>query len=102
VSAILLIVESIGLIVGSITAGILFCWVLWLAFRIIGHPAWGPPMIVVPIAFALAGKLPDSPFLKMALVFAIIAAVPFWFEGRAWRARSCRHVPQSAEIIRPE
>jgi hypothetical protein len=30
--------------------------------------------------------LPRSDFLRMTLVFALLAAIPFWIEGRAWRA----------------
>ena len=43
------IVESIGLIVGSVAAAIPLCWSLWRAFRLIRHPAWGPPIVVVPV-----------------------------------------------------
>lgn len=82
---ILLIGESIGLVVGSLAAGILLCWLLWLLFRIGRHPAWGPPLVVVPAMLALAGKLPDSEFLHMALVFALLFAAPFWIAGRTWR-----------------
>ena len=84
---VLLIAESIGLVVGSLAAGILLCGLLWLLFRIIRHPAWGPPLVAIPAILALAGQLPNSAFLHMALVFAVVAAAPFWIAGRAWRAR---------------
>jgi hypothetical protein len=82
----LVIVESIGLIVGSVAAAILLCWFLWRTFRLIRHPAWGPPIVVVPVILWAANMLPRSDFLRMTLVFALLAAIPFWIEGRAWRA----------------
>jgi len=81
----LVIVESIGLVVGSIAAAILLCWLLWSAFRLIRHPAWGPPIVILPVILWAANMLPRSEFLRMTLVFALLAAVPFWIEGRAWR-----------------
>ena len=81
----LVIVESIGLIVGSVAAAILLCWFLWRAFRLVRHPAWGPPIVVVPVILWAANMLPRSDFLRMTLVFALLAAIPFWIEGRAWR-----------------
>ncbi|MGN6817825.1 MAG: hypothetical protein ACTHJR_04055 [Sphingomonas sp.] len=80
------IVESLGLIIGSVVAAILICWFLWSAFRLIRHPAWGPPIVVVPVILWAANMLPRSEFLRMTLVFALLAAIPFWVEGRAWRA----------------
>jgi hypothetical protein len=82
----LVIGESIGLIVGSVAAAILLCWFLWRAFWLIRHPAWGPPIVVVPVILWAANMLPRSDFLRMTLVFALLAAIPFWIEGRAWRA----------------
>ncbi|WP_066824335.1 hypothetical protein [Sphingomonas mali] len=82
----LVIVESIGLVVGSIAAAILLCWLLWSAFRLIRHPAWGPPIVILPVILWAANMLPRSEFLRMTLVFALLAAIPFWIEGRAWRA----------------
>ena len=81
----LVMVESIGLIVGSVVAAILLCWFLWSAFRLIRHPAWGPPIVVVPVILWAANMLPRSEFLHMTLLFALLAAIPFWVEGRAWR-----------------
>lgn len=82
---VLLIAESIGLVVGSLAAGILLCWLLWMLFRIVRHPAWGPPLVAAPAILALTGQLPESEFLDMALIFAVVAAAPFWVAGRSWR-----------------
>ncbi|GAA0333958.1 hypothetical protein GCM10009087_50260 [Sphingomonas oligophenolica] len=83
---ILFIAEPIGLCLGSLVAGILSCWLLWAAFKLVRHPEWGPPLVAVPAALALAGRLPSSEFLDMTLVFAAVAAIPFWSAGREWRA----------------
>jgi hypothetical protein len=81
----LVIVESVGLVVGSIVAAILLCSLLWTVFKLVHHPAWGPPIVVVPVILWAANLLPRSEFLRMTMVFAMVAAVPFWVEGRAWR-----------------
>jgi hypothetical protein len=80
-----IIVESIGLMFGSMAAGLLVCWSLWSGFKLIGHPEWGPPFVLVPAALALVGRLPKSQFLAMTLIFATLAIVPFCAEGIAWR-----------------
>jgi hypothetical protein len=85
---VLVMLGSIGLIVGSLTAGILICWLLWSAFKLIRHPELGPPLVVIPAFLALTGRLPDSEFLAMTLIFAVLAVVPFCIEGLAWRART--------------
>lgn len=83
-----ILVESVGLILGSMAAGIFACWLLWSAFRMVRHPEWGPPLVLVPCALALTGHLRVSEFLAMALIFAAVAVIPFCAEGRAWRGRA--------------
>jgi 4-amino-4-deoxy-L-arabinose transferase-like glycosyltransferase len=84
---ILTVGESIGLIIGSLAAAVLLCFVVWRLFKLMRHPEWGPPLLLVLVALAVAGKLPHSEFLDMVIVFAALAAIPLWFEGRAWRKR---------------
>jgi|GEM_PF-973967 len=84
---ILIILGSIALMIGSMAAGILSCWLLWSGFKRVGHPEWGPPIILIPGALALIGQFPVSEFLALALIFAGLAVVPFCAEGLAWRAR---------------
>jgi hypothetical protein len=86
---VLIMAGSIGLMIGSMVAGVLACWLLWSAFKVARHPAWGPPLILIPVILALAGRLPTSPFLVMTLIFASLAIVPFCLEGIAWRKREC-------------
>lgn len=81
----LVIIESVGLIVGSAVAAVLLCWLLWRAFRLVRHPAWGPPIVIVPVVLWGIGMLPRSDFLRLTLVFAMLVAIPFCVEGRAWR-----------------
>ena len=82
---ILIAAGAIGLIVGSLAAAALFCWLLWYVFRLALHPEWGAPAILILLVLGLVGKLPKSQFLDMTLTFAVVAAVPLWFAGRAWR-----------------
>lgn len=84
---ILIILGSVGLMIGSMAAGILSCWLLWSGFKWMRHPEWGPPIVLIPGAFVLMGQLPASEFLALALIFAGLAVVPFCAEGVAWRAR---------------
>lgn len=86
------IAESIGLIIGSITAGILCSWLLWSVFKLVRHPELGPPLMLIPAALAVAGRLPASPFLVMTLIFSTLAVVPFCFEGIAWRKKELGRV----------
>ena len=85
--AVQIIMESIGLIVGSLAAGVLMCWVPWSACKLIRHPEWGPLLVVVPIFLAVTGRLPNSEFFTLTLIIAGLAVVPFCVEGRAWRSR---------------
>jgi hypothetical protein len=74
---------------------------LWSAFRLIRHPAWGPPIVIVPVILWAANMLPRSEFLRMTLVFALLVAIPFWVEGRAWRiAWIERHRPDIDDTAR--
>jgi hypothetical protein len=85
---ILMAVEAIGLIVGSLASAVLLCWFLWYAFRLILHPEWGVSVVLMLLVLAFAGALPKSQFLEMTLMFTLVAALPLWFAGRAWR-REC-------------
>jgi hypothetical protein len=87
------IARSVGSIFASAMAGMLLCLALWYAFRLIRHPEWGPPLIIVPIALAFADGLPDSEFLRRSLVFAAILAGPFWIAGLAWRLGARERIP---------
>lgn len=82
---ILIAAGAIGLVVGSLATAALLCWFLWYVFRLALHPEWGAPAILVFLVLGLVGELPKSQFLAMTLTFAVIAAVPLWFAGRAWR-----------------
>jgi hypothetical protein len=83
---VLVIAQTLALTLASAVTGIVLCGSLWLLFRLIGHPQWGPPLIVVPVVFAMAGQLPDSEFLRRTLIFAAAAVGPFCIAGLVWRA----------------
>jgi drug/metabolite transporter superfamily protein YnfA len=82
----LIVAQSIGSTVASAVVGVAFCWSLWHLFKQIRHPEWGPALVALLIALALTGRLPDSEFLRRALVFAAALAGPFWVAGLIWRA----------------
>jgi len=82
---ILIVAGAIGLVVGSLAAAALLCWFLWYVFQLALHPEWGALAILIFLVLGLVGELPRSQFLAMTLTFAVIAAAPLWFAGRAWR-----------------
>ena len=82
---ILIVAGAIGLVVGSLAAAALLCWFLWYAFRLVLHPEWALSAVLILLVLALAGELPKSQLLDTTLTFAVVAAVPLWFAGRAWR-----------------
>jgi hypothetical protein len=86
--------ESIALVVGSLAAAIMLCSLLWCLFRLLRHPAWAALAILVLVALACTGHLPASPFLQMMLAFAAIGAIPLWAEGRAWRRPTGANAPR--------
>lgn len=92
---ILMVVEAIGLIIGSLAAAVFLCWCLWYAFRLVLHPEWGTSIVLMLLLLAFPGDLPKSQFLDMTLTFAAVAAMPLWFAGRAWR----KERPQN--LVRP-
>ena len=82
---ILVMITSIGLVVGGLAAAAALCWLLWQVFTPLRHPEWAPAVILVLAGLGVTGNLPDSQFLHMALAYAVAAAIPLWMEGRAWR-----------------
>lgn len=82
---ILIAAGAIGLVVGSLAAAALLCWILWSGFRVMLHPEWAAAAILMLLVLALMGQLPQSQFLGMTMTFAVIAAIPLWIAGRAWR-----------------
>lgn len=100
---ILMAFEAVGLIVGSLIAAVLFCWFLWRAFAIVGHPQWASLVVLAVILLALFGELPRNQFTDMALAFSGVAALPLWFAepfGRDARARQrLGAIKSDAELI---
>lgn len=94
---ILIAAGAIGLIVGSLAAAALLCWLLWYVFRLALHPEWGAPAILIFLVLGLFGELPKSQFLEMTLTFAVVAAVPLWFAGRAWRRQRSQALKRRCE-----
>jgi drug/metabolite transporter superfamily protein YnfA len=97
---VLVIAQTIAFTVATAAAGILLCWSLWLLFRLIRHPAWGSPLVLIPLALAMAGKLPESEFIRRMLTFAAAAAGPFCIAGLVWRANRRDH-PRVGAISSP-
>lgn len=89
---ILMVAGAIGLIVGSLMAAALLCWLLWDAFRLVLHPELTALVVLMILVLAVMGKLPNSQFLHMVVAFAVVAAIPLWIAGRAWRKQHLHDV----------
>ena len=96
---ILMVVESIGLVIGSLAAAVLLCSFLWYAFVLVRHPEWGASVILILVGLALIGELPHGLFLDMTFMFAVIAALPLWIAGRAWRKQSQKQLDSLGEEV---
>lgn len=81
--------EAIGLAVGSLVVSVLFCWLCWNLFKLVRHPEWGVPFGLVVLLGVWSEGFIRSPFLRQALVYAVMAAVVLWSFGREWRRRNC-------------
>ena len=85
--AILIVASAAGLILGSLTTAGLLCWLMWDAGKLFRHPEWVAWAILAFLFLSLAGKFPNSEFAHLVLMFALVAILPLWFAGRAWRTR---------------
>ena len=96
--------EAIAAVLGGLLAAAALTWLGWTALKIVRHPEWGPPAALILLVTVFGGALRSSEFLRMVVLFSVIAAIFAWFEGRAWRSRHMRgerdpkpQVPLSAE-----
>lgn len=82
---IILVLESIGLIMGSLVAALLLCLGLSHLLRLARHPDWIllPAIAIVPTAFLLS----DSEFVRMTAILAMLMAIPLWIEDHPWPFR---------------
>ncbi|MDE8654699.1 hypothetical protein [Novosphingobium album (ex Liu et al. 2023)] len=80
-----IIAQALGLVVGSILAAALFCWLCWNGLKLARHPEWGVPLGVTVLLLTCRGTIAASEFLSMTLVIVVLAAAVMWPVGRAWR-----------------
>lgn len=90
---IVLVAQAFGAVVAGLAAAVLFCCLAWQVFRLVHHPEWAALTIAALLALAWAGRLPKSQVLDMALLFALVAALPLWFAGRASHERDAPPLP---------
>ena len=79
--------EAIVAVLGGLAAALVLTWLGWTAFKIVRHPEWGPPAMLVVLVAVSGGALRSSDFLRMAVLFSAIAGILVWAEGGAWRSR---------------
>ncbi|MCE7798840.1 hypothetical protein LWE61_20125 [Sphingobium sufflavum] len=76
---------AVFMVVGSLLAASIFCGMIWEGCLRVRHPEGSAFILVAIAALAVVVGVPHSPFLTLALAYAVAAAVPLWFAGRAWR-----------------
>ncbi|UIJ46098.1 hypothetical protein LZK98_03875 [Sphingomonas cannabina] len=81
------VIETLGLILGSMAVGVVLCALLCAIFRRVHHPEWGAIALFVAVAGAFVAALPQGMFLRLTLIFALLAAIPFGLAGLSWRKR---------------
>jgi hypothetical protein len=79
--------EAVGLVVGSLVAATLFCWLCWNAFKVVRHPELGVPLCLAVVLAVSGNGFAGSPLLRLAWSYAALAAVVLWPLGLAWRHR---------------
>jgi hypothetical protein len=83
--------EAIVAVLSGLAAAFVMTLPGWTTFRIVRHPEWAPPAVVFMLVLALGGALRSSEFLRMVVLFSVMAGTLVWFEGKAWRLR---HAPK--------
>ena len=98
-----IVIGASALVVGSLLAAALLCWILWSLFKVMRHPQWAAGAIAALVVLAIVGELPRSQFLSLSLMFAALAASPMWSAGRSWRVRSVPRVANThLRCVEPE
>lgn len=79
--------EAIVAVLGGLAAALVLTWLGWTTFKLVRHPEWGPPAVLILLVIVLGNALRSSDFLRMVVLFGAIAGILVWAEGGAWRAR---------------
>jgi len=87
--------EAAGTIIGSVAAAAVLCWLCWALFKLVHHPEWGAPTLLIMITLTCGRTVLHSEFLSMTFIFSALAAALAWPEGRAWRADHARRKSNS-------
>ncbi|HEX7854822.1 MAG TPA: hypothetical protein VF503_14120 [Sphingobium sp.] len=76
-----ILLESLGLVVGSIAGAVAVCWMAWALFGLVRHPQWGPLVVVIALALIFPKGFHNSELVRTTIVFASVAAVALFFTG---------------------
>jgi hypothetical protein len=78
------ILGGVSLVLGSLAAATLVCWLVWTGFKVLHHPELGA-LLCLLILLLVAGGFISSPFLRLTGVYVGLAAIGLWPAGLAWR-----------------
>lgn len=80
-----IIAQALGMVLGTLLAAALFCWLCWNGLKLARHPEWGVPLGVLAALLLGRGDIAASEFLRMTLVIVVLAAAVMWPLGLSWR-----------------
>jgi hypothetical protein len=80
--------EALGGALGTLGAAALFCWLAWNLFKPTHHPEFGVPILLTAVLLIWNHAFASSLFLRVAEVYAGLAAVALLPAGIAWRRRN--------------
>lgn len=92
------LVEALGLVLGSFVAAIGISLVAWAAFARVRHPEWAAPAIALTLVLVLATHVMAGEFLSMLTILMVVAMPIIWIEGRAWRGRKSSELQGHGDI----
>lgn len=93
--------EAIAGVLGGLVVAAALTWLGWTAFKVVRHPEWGPPAVIILLVTILGGALRSNEFMRTVLLFSVIAGIIVWFEGSGWRSRHPRREQDPKPKTRP-
>jgi len=79
-----IIAQALGLILGSLLAGILLWWLSFSLSKLCRHPKWGMPIVAPVLLMAFGHDIYQNEFLGLTLMFAILISGLLWAVGDGW------------------
>lgn len=92
-----LLIEALGLVLGSFIVAIGLSGAGWAIFVRAHHPEVGALAIAFCLLAALATRVLVGQFFSMVTILMVVAAPLMWVEGCAWRRR--KKLSQASQLF---